>query len=231
MQEVARLDRCVLCDHIMKGIDCCMIRCLLLKQMKAKIFPLCNRGYALKQTYLIMYNLSILNKDMIAILCSKSKTKKRCTSAQMHINRFFFFFYCQTQFFSMMESIVCVIWTAQGTDKHLDPANLIEFQHCAVIKVNSVSPTHLSIPHREVRCSGFVVRLSHAVPYTNWWTHWSWRFCNWNSVKQHLSKYSRISLVCSDLAVFPNNLSLQAHICWWRPKPRVWKDRFCQQKQ
>lgn len=112
----------------------------------------------------------------------------------------------------MMESIVWVIWTAQGTDKHLDPANLIESQHCAVIKVNSVSPT-LSIPHREVRCSGFVVRLSHAVPHTNWWTHWSRRFCNWNSVKLHLSKYSRISPVCSDLAVFPEqSLSSSMHM-------------------
>lgn len=78
MQEVARLDRRVLCDHIMKGIDCCMIRCLLLKQMKTKIFLLYNRGYALNETYLIMYSLSILNKDVIAILCNKSKTKKRC---------------------------------------------------------------------------------------------------------------------------------------------------------
>lgn len=150
-------------------------------------------------------------------LCSKSKTKKQCTSARMHINRFFK--NCQTQFFYIMESIVWVIWTAQGTDKHLDPGNLYWVQHCAVIKVNSVSPTHLSIPYWKVRCSGFVVRLSHSVLYTNWWTHWSWRFCYWKSQSTRICfKHSRISAVILVLAVFSSTISLFKHICAdWGP--------------
>lgn len=33
-----------------------------------------------------------------------------------------------------MESIIWVIWTAQGADKHLDPANLIEFNIVLLLK-------------------------------------------------------------------------------------------------